>query len=170
MSGHYWLDASGAMAPDPRNDAPRLLVLLTPGRSCPTRAPLATIGCYAYASAHARIRRALGPASAYRCAFGCGGRAAHWALCGELDGLPTEDRRGHSTPYSLDLARYRPACRSDHARYDSARRRALRLGLPLPATPPPPQHDPEPLFDLTEPEAGPQPRRYWAAPSRRRTP
>jgi hypothetical protein len=136
-------------------------VPLTPGRSCPARAPLEAVGCYAYASAHARIRRALGPASAYRCAFGCGDRAADWALCGELDGLPTEDRRGHPTPYSLDLARYRPLCRADHTRYDRARRRALRLGLPLPAAPPPPQHIPEPLFDLTEANAGPEPRRYW---------
>lgn len=169
MRSRYWQDASDATSRDPREDAARLLVLLVPGRSCPTRAPLSALGCYAYASAHARIRRALGPATAYRCAFGCGERAAHWALCGELDGLPTEDRRGHAMPYSLDLARYRPLCRADHSRYDRARRRALRLGLPLPADPPPPQHDPEPLFDLAD-RPGPEPRRYWAAPARRRTP
>lgn len=168
MSPSYWQHASTQMAGEPRDSGARLVVLLVPGRSCPTRAPLESIGCYAYASAHARIRRALGPATAYRCAFGCGDRAAHWALCGELDGLPTEDRHGHAMPYSLDLARYRPLCRADHTRYDRARRRALRLGLPLPADPPPPQLVREPLFgDL---EADPEPRRYWAAPARRRTP
>lgn len=168
MSPSYWLDASTATAPDRSHSAARLVVLLTPGGSCPTHAPLAAMCCYAYASAHARIRRTLGRASAYRCAFDCGERAAHWALCGDLDGLPTEDRRGHAMPYSLDLARYRPLCRADHTRYDRARRRALRLGLPLPADPPPPQYTPEPLFDVAVPD--PEPRRYWAAPARRRTP
>lgn len=168
MTASYWLDARDATALDPWDSGPRLIVLITSGRSCPTRAPLSAIGCYAYASAHARVRRALGPASAYRCAFGCGNRAAHWALCGELDGLPTEDRGGHPMPYSDDVARYRPLCRADHSRYNRARRRALRLSLPLPADPPPPQLHPESLFDLTEPDR--EPRRYWAAPSRRRTP
>lgn len=67
-----------------------------------------------------RLRTECGPASARRCA-GCAAPAACWSYDGTDPHERTDPVRGYR--YSLDLARYRPRCRSCHRRSTLARSR-----------------------------------------------
>lgn len=78
------------------------------------------------AAVHARLRRTFGPASDYTC--GCGEPAVDWAYD---HGCPNErieimtktGGRQVSVPFSTDLDRYEPMCRTCHRRFDLDRRR-----------------------------------------------
>jgi hypothetical protein len=67
-----------------------------------------------YHAVHMRLRRAFGPAKDRACAK-CGAPAHHWAF----------DQAG-GLPYSEDLSRYRPLCRSCHLSEDLRRERCPR--------------------------------------------
>ena len=77
-----------------------------------------------YDSAHARVRRRRGPASALSCAH-CGGPAKDWAY-DHLDPAEQIDNRGgKALPFSLDLSHYMPLCRTCHRRFDLAQARTV---------------------------------------------
>lgn len=74
-----------------------------------------------YRGVHAALRRTHGPATGHACAApGCARRAADWALIGEPTHLgayaPSVPRLAH---WSIDLADFRPLCRSHHRLLDA---------------------------------------------------
>lgn len=72
-------------------------------------------GTISYRGLHARLVRARGAASAHQCA--CGKRAGQWAY-DHTD--PDQLHSPGGSPYSLDIRRYRPMCRSCHMTMDHA--------------------------------------------------
>ena len=70
-----------------------------------------------YITAHIAVARERGKASEQDCVE-CGETAAHWAYTHDD---PNELRSRQGWPYSLDVARYVPMCRTCHKRYDLAR-------------------------------------------------
>ena len=71
-----------------------------------------------YITMHARVRRQLGQPAANLCAGCCGSRAQTWAYDHTDPQERFDAREGH--PYSLDVKRYVPLCRSCHSSYDAA--------------------------------------------------
>lgn len=75
-----------------------------------------------YNGAHRRVKDTRGPASAHNCAE-CSAPAEHWAYDHEdPNELWGTTNRGRRAPFSGDPNRYRPMCRSCHARFDAAPR------------------------------------------------
>lgn len=72
-----------------------------------------TSGGVSYWSVHHRLRVEHGPANVHACAE-CGAAATDWSYDGADPAERTDPARGYR--YSLDLARYRPRCRSCHRR------------------------------------------------------
>lgn len=73
-----------------------------------------------YSAIHRRLARTNGAAAALPCADGCGSPAAEWAYdYTDPFELPSADG-----PYSVELARYRPLCKSCHKLFDLAHREA----------------------------------------------
>lgn len=71
-----------------------------------------------YAAAHRRVRLLRGRAAEYRCEH-CGEQAEQWAY----DHLDPEPLIGKNlAPYSLDVSRYIPLCRTCHKRFDMSQR------------------------------------------------
>jgi hypothetical protein len=81
-----------------------------------------------YEAVHERMRRQLGPASAFRCAH-CEGPATDWAYDGTCPDEKLGPRHGRMLTYSTDPDRYMPLCRVCHSAYDGniPRRRSLRV-------------------------------------------
>lgn len=72
-----------------------------------------------YEAAHDRVKRYRGAPSSHACA--CGKQAEDWAYL-HTDPEPLVDERGR--PFSDDVDRYAPMCRSCHKTFDWAIRRA----------------------------------------------
>lgn len=68
-----------------------------------------------YGAAHVAVARALGPATAHLCEFGCGKPAQNWAY-DHLDPDELHSEKGY--PYSTDVCHYFPTCASDHKMWD----------------------------------------------------
>lgn len=84
----------------------------------PVRPPDGWAAVPSYNVTHRRLRRARGPAAAQRC-DGCGGQAHHWSYDHtDPDQVIGNTGDGVVVAYSLDLDRYRPLCRSCHAKDD----------------------------------------------------
>lgn len=71
-----------------------------------------------YLGMHHRLRKLHGHAGEHPCRH-CGERADDWAYDYGDPNQRLDQRRG---PYSTDLARYMPLCRSCHKRFDLVRR------------------------------------------------
>lgn len=80
----------------------------------PERGPTWTGDNATYNAVHLRLRIARGPAANLPCAH-CGGTADHWAYD---HAEPNERRDEKGRPYSTDLARYLPLCKTCHRRFD----------------------------------------------------
>ena len=74
-----------------------------------------------YATAHDRVARARGKASTYRCEV-CDRPARDWAYTYTDPEEIVEDGR----PYSLDVSRYAPMCKSCHRLHDFEKDPAMR--------------------------------------------
>ena len=74
-----------------------------------------------YVAIHQRIAAQRGRAAMHKCT-GCGGQAADWAY-DYADPSPAVDEKTGS-PYSFDVNRYRPLCKSCHKLADTAQRKA----------------------------------------------
>lgn len=70
-----------------------------------------------YRGLHARLARARGLASEYKCS--CGAAAEQWAY-DHTDLSPKYSENG--SPYSLEIKRYQPMCRSCHGKLDWSHR------------------------------------------------
>jgi hypothetical protein len=79
-----------------------------------------TTGGVGYWACHERVKAQCGPASAHLCAD-CGAPARDWSY----DGADPAERvdRGRGYRYSVDVAHYRPRCRSCHRRATVAQAR-----------------------------------------------
>lgn len=75
-----------------------------------------------YGAVHRRLAKVLGPAREHNCAD-CGSPADEWAY----DHTDPNERRGSEGPYSTDITRYQPMCRSHHRRLDLALSRARSM-------------------------------------------
>lgn len=87
-----------------------------------------TPGGISYWSVHHRLAVERGPAGSHACAE-CAGPAVDWSYDGADPDERTDPIRGYR--YSLDLARYRPRCRSCHRRATVA----AHPGTPAPLDP-----------------------------------
>ncbi len=74
-----------------------------------------------YRAVHGRLLRLRGRASQFEC-VDCGGRGEDWSY-DHTDPNPGFDHRG--CPYSTDLSRYQPRCKSCHANFDDVPNRML---------------------------------------------
>ena len=81
-----------------------------------------------YGAIHRRLGRERGPARDYPC-VDCGRAAEAWSYARPDPVDERADRRG--CPYSLDLSRYDPRCRSCHVRLDGHGRFASGLANPV---------------------------------------
>lgn len=70
-----------------------------------------------YAGAHRRVKRARGFAKEHAC-LDCGAPAVAWAYDHTDENALIGESAGKSVPYSLDIERYDPLCRSCHTRRD----------------------------------------------------
>ncbi|NXY93390.1 hypothetical protein HYE82_02980 [Streptomyces sp. BR123] len=102
------------------------LANLTAGRTRSCRGP-AHLSPNQYAQAHRNIRKALGPASGYRCWLRCGAAADEWAY-DHTDPNERRDVDGLSAgiPYSMDPTRYVALCKSCHVKFDKWSTSVLR--------------------------------------------
>jgi hypothetical protein len=66
-----------------------------------------------YIGMHARIRREQGSAAARLC-VDCGNQAREWSY----DHADPDERQSKDGPYSADMRRYEPRCKSCHALFD----------------------------------------------------
>jgi hypothetical protein len=71
-----------------------------------------------YYAVHDRLRRIHGPARNHEC-VDCGQAAAEWSYDHSCPDERIELRRGRPLPYSLDLTRYQPRCKSCHGTFDA---------------------------------------------------
>ncbi|MDQ1044315.1 hypothetical protein [Streptomyces sp. V4I2] len=85
----------------------------------------------AYSTAHHRLAKLHGPASAHPC-FVCGEQADGWAfLHGTPDVKADATGKDAGRPYSTDPEQYAPACKSHHKRWDNSKDRMAGTGLSL---------------------------------------
>lgn len=77
-----------------------------------------------YATAHARVARSRGKASEYLCDL-CPRRASDWAY----NYTDPEELAEDGRPYSLDVTRYAPMCKSCHRLHDFEKDPAMRARL-----------------------------------------
>ncbi len=78
---------------------------------------LSTMEGIRYVSVHNRLGRIRGPASAWTCVL-CSKQAQDWSYDHQCPDEQVEYRNGRLFPFSEDLDRYQPVCRSCHAKRD----------------------------------------------------
>lgn len=75
-------------------------------------------GWSAYTSAHARVKRANGPASGHLCSCGCGNQASDWAMKNDSKNI----KQSKNFKWATDINDYVPMSRSCHKKYDNEAR------------------------------------------------
>lgn len=73
------------------------------------------LGIVAYSSVHNRLNKRRGRAGLYRCQDGCGRMATQWSYDHQD---PDELLNERGWPYSMNLERYQPRCKSCHSLLD----------------------------------------------------